>query len=103
MRRGGYGESGEKMRPDQAFVQAVATLQRAAPAEWREFLRHFEVYAQKEAMACVSSPPADLHRMQGRAQQCASLQDLFGNAGKTADRIASKRAANSAAVQQRSI
>jgi hypothetical protein len=88
-------------RPDQAFVQAIAMLARAAPQEWGQFLNQFENYGKQQAMACVQSPPLELNRMQGRAQQCASLQDLFSHAVKTADRMAQKTAASEAAHQRR--
>jgi hypothetical protein len=85
---------------DSELVLKSASLSRIAPREWEEFLKAFRAYGDDQSRLCVQAATDQLHRMQGRAQQCDSLSDLFGNAGKTADRIAQKRAA-SAAVQQR--
>jgi hypothetical protein len=85
---------------EQELVKKSASLSRFAPREWAEFLSAMQNYGDALARVCVQSQPEHLQISQGRAQQCASLVALFGDAGKTADRIASKEAAR-AAVKRR--
>lgn len=75
---------------DRTLILKAASLAHAAPREWAAFLEAFQIYADGEARLCVQSSAEDLHRMQGRAQQCAQLASLLDAAVKTADRIMSK-------------
>ena len=76
------------------LILMAATLSRAAPKEWKDFLGAVEKYGDVQTRRVVQASAGDLARLQGWAQQCASLIALFGDAGKSADRIATKRAAN---------
>lgn len=85
------------MTPEQDLILKTASLSRATSGVvWEAFLKAFKEYGDVQMRLCVEAAPEHLARLQGRAQQCASLLALFGDAGKTADRIASKRAANTA-------
>ena len=89
------------MRPDQDLIIKSASLARAAPHAWREFLGSLKNYSADQAVQCVQSPAAELTRMQGRAQQCAELLTLFENAVTTADRIKTPSAVQSATATRR--
>lgn len=75
------------MRPDQELILKAASVATRAPMEWAGFVQALKEFADVKARECVSSPPEQLQITQGRAQQCASLVALFGDAVKSADRI----------------
>ena len=75
------------MRTDQELVLSAASVASRAPVEWATFIKALKIYADEKASECVQSLPERLQLMQGRAQQCASLVTLLGDAVKSADRI----------------
>lgn len=85
------------------LIKKAAELARAAPSQWREFIKALDEYAAEKARGCVASPLERLQVMQGQAQQAAALVTLFKDAVVSADRIATSRAVSSAAVQRRSL
>lgn len=89
------------MTIDQELIMKSAVLSRVAPREWADFMTALQKYGDELARQCVQAQPEHLQISQGRAQQCASLVTLFGDAGKTADRIATKEAARTAVQHRR--
>jgi hypothetical protein len=85
------------------LIKKAAELARAAPLQWREFVKALEEYSAEKARGCVASPLERLQTMQGHAQQVAALVTLFKDAVASADRIATSRAVSGAAVQRRHI
>lgn len=75
------------MRPDQNFTIRAAQVASAAPREWAMFVEAFKEYSAAEAALCVQAAPDALQRMQGRAQQCASLSTLFADPVNAASRV----------------
>jgi hypothetical protein len=73
-----------------SLVLSVASLSRAAPKEWEQFLEEYKKYQAEITKQLVQSPGENVLVAQGRAQQAASLADLFSNAVKTADRLTKK-------------
>lgn len=75
------------MRPDQEIIRKIAALRRCAPREFDEVIDALRQYSDETSRLCVQSPPEQLSRLQGKAQQCAEFAALFADACKTADRI----------------
>jgi hypothetical protein len=73
-----------------SLTLASASLSRAAPREWEQFLEEYKKHQAEITKQLVQSPGENVLVAQGRAQHAASLADLFGNAVKTADRVAKK-------------
>ena len=71
----------------------IATLARAAPAQWAEFVAECQKHADKKSKECVEAPPDMLPIAQGRAQNAVELVKTFTNAVKTADRISAQAGA----------
>lgn len=88
-------------RPDQELIIKAAALARSAPQAWSEFILAMNKFATAGAMLCVASPPDQLQRMQGRAQQCAEITTLFEDAVKSADRITNLTAGSSSTANPR--
>lgn len=76
---------------DKNLLACIAALARAAPPEWREFMREFTAYSARVNADMVRAQPALVMLAQGRAQQVSELATEFGNAVNTADRIAARR------------
>lgn len=89
------------MRPDQELIVKAAGLARAAPQAWSEFILAMNKFATAGAMLCVASPPEQLQRMQGRAQQCAEITTLFEDAVKSADRVTTATAGSPSTANPR--
>jgi hypothetical protein len=81
------------VRLDQDLVTKAANVATRAPQEWGLFIEALKSLATTSARECVNSPPEQLQRMQGRAQQCLELAILFEGAVKSATRIAAKKSA----------
>ena len=78
------------MKIDEELAIKVATLSRRAPQEWGEFLKAFDAYVEVRKEECIRAPLDMLQVTQGRAQNSATVLDLFRNAVSIADRIAIK-------------
>lgn len=76
---------------DDKLTLVAAELARAVPNRWQEFLTAFKAYAEARKDECVKASLEELPRSQGRAQNAASLFDLFSNAVKNADSIAARK------------
>lgn len=76
---------------DEVLTFKAASLARAAPNSWREFLDAFAIYVNASQKECVEAPLAVLPVAQGRARQCLKLASLFADAVATADRISERR------------
>jgi hypothetical protein len=74
---------------DSKFAFATDKLRKVAPQEWSEFLAAFHNFSDRERAKVISSPPERLPVIQGRAQVCHDLLQLF-EASKEADQIQEK-------------
>ena len=89
------------LRPEQELVMKIAMLRRAASREFDDVVCALKEHSNRQSLQCVQSPPDQLQRLQGRAQQCVDYVALFEGADKTANRISDKAnplAGRSAAV-----
>lgn len=62
---------------DQLFKQLCLSLRNADPKLWDQFVQCFDVYTMEVLMALSAAPDTEILRMQGRAQQCRTLLNVF--------------------------
>lgn len=59
------------------LARAACRLKRSSPQYWEEFLKEFAMYRDKVTATVIASPPADILKVQGHAQQCLALERAF--------------------------
>jgi hypothetical protein len=72
-------------RPHHELSLAAAKLSRAAPNQWEQFVKAFEMYTAVAVQACVAAPPDKVLIAQGQARQSAEILNLLNEAIATAN------------------
>jgi len=75
------------IKEDNVLSPAAANLSRRAPQEWAQFKVAFKLYVDAQLRLMLKAPKEELHRLQGKAQECEELAALFDDAVIAADRI----------------
>lgn len=73
------------------LIRRAASLARAAPREWQDFLGALRSHVDTTKDQCISSPLESLQVAQGRAQYSVALLRLFETCTKVADQMTEKR------------
>lgn len=72
------------------FAQTVVALQGTNPQAWDRFMALLAARLDDVTEACISSPPASLTNMQGRAQEARDLFKELASARKLVDDLHAK-------------
>lgn len=75
---------------EQRLILAAANLYRTNPVAYTDFVNAARQHAESGAQAMVGCDPAELRRLQGRAQALASLAKLFSEAPITGPKVEEK-------------
>jgi hypothetical protein len=72
------------------LTKKSASLARAAPREWQEFLTEFSNYVRSQKDALVYAPPEKIALTQGMVQQVVTLEGIFATCVQDHDKVQSK-------------
>lgn len=67
-------------KPQDELIAVASRLSRAAPTQWAEFMKAFDVYSDVFQAGCIQAKADEVLVAQGRARQCVDLLALFTKA-----------------------
>jgi hypothetical protein len=81
------------------FVVAAASLARAAPSQWDQFVRAMSEHYESTKEQFVSSPSSSIQLAQGRAQEARDILNLCRDCKSEADQIENRIKTNAQPIR----